>query len=82
MPRLSKSRWTRWLTQEPLTSVEQRVVIIFGAMACGGALAAAQGGDVETGVWRHGFGAALLLLIALETYYRRRYRSRRKNGSK
>lgn len=75
-----RAKWIRWLTAESLTSVEQRVVILFAAMAAGAALAATMGEDWESGIFPYGFTAGFLVLIALDAYYRIRYR--RKNGSK
>jgi hypothetical protein len=77
--------WTRWLTwpgEDSLVSVAQRMTILLGSMAAGVAVAAALDRDPETGAFSFGLPAAIVLLLALEVYYRRRYRpgSGRRDG--
>ena len=73
----------RWLHPQPLVSDAQNAVIVLSSIAAAGGVAAALGEDVETWIFRYGLLSALILVTALELYYRRRYRpQKRENGSK
>jgi hypothetical protein len=67
------------LNPQSLVSIEQNLLIALGSIAAAAGIAAALGEDIETWIFRYGLLAALILSLALDLYYRRRYRPRKRS---